>query len=97
MATIFVVEKAVAEKFEIGLRYWPPDIRVGQTITAVEISVVPTGLGLDGDPTIDGLEVKQMVYGGMAGVRYVVQFKITTSIGYIFENPQYDAITVRVV
>jgi len=56
-------------------------------------------LTLVGAPTIsaDKKKVYQIVDGGVAGTDYTVQFKITTSAGYIYEHPVLNAIKVEVV
>ena len=78
------VKKQVNEKFAIGLTYDAPDLKEGQTISTVETSVTPEGLTLDGDPTIDGATVEQMVKAGVSKARYTVLFKVTTSAGHVY-------------
>jgi len=94
-----VVEKGVDGKFAIGLELQAPDLEAGEDITAVETAVTPVGLNLVGSPTIstDKTKVYQIVDGGVAGVDYTVQFKITTSAGYVYEHPVLNAIKVEVV
>jgi len=94
-----VVEKGVDGKFAIGLELQSPDLEAGQEITAVETSVSPVGLTLVGSPTIstDKTKVYQIVDGGVAGTDYTIQFKITTSAGYVYEHPVLNAIKVEVV
>jgi hypothetical protein len=94
---IGVVEKSTTDELKVGLRYWPPDLITGETITAVEATVTPTGLTLSGTATIGGAEVYQKVTGGTAGTEYLLQFKVTTSRPEIFKNPEIDAILVKVV
>lgn len=94
---IGIVSKGAAEELKIGLRYWPPDLLSNETITAVETSVTPTGLTLDGAPTISGAEVYQKITGGTAAKEYLVQFKVTTSRPEVLNNPEIDVILVKVV
>lgn len=91
-----VVEKAVAETFPIGLTYIDPDLETGETISASTVAVTPSGLTL-GAVTIDGAEVSAFISGGTAGTEYTVLFKTTTSGGKIFNNPNKDALLVRVI
>lgn len=94
--SIPVVEKAVAETFPIGLTYISPDLATAETITAATVAVTPTGLTLSA-VTISGAEVSTFISAGTAGVEYVVLFKVTTSGGKIFNNPNKDALLVRVI
>jgi hypothetical protein len=98
MSCIPVVEKAVAEQFPIGLIYSAPDLETPEIITVSTVAVSPVGLTL-GAVTINaaGDTVSAYVSAGTAGVEYVVLFKVTTSGGKIFNNPNKDAITVRVI
>jgi hypothetical protein len=95
------VEKAVAETFSIGLIYIDPDLKTGETITASTVAVTPTGLTLSAvtisTTTIASDTVSTVVSSGTAGVEYVVLFKVTTSGGNIYNNPNKDAIRVRVI
>jgi len=95
--TQFIVEKAVAEKFKIGLYYWPPDVDNENIIVGATAAVTPSGLTLDGDPVVSGQQVMQMMHGGTAGVDYLVQFTVTTFDGSIYASPDHDAIIVRVI
>ena len=95
--TQFIIEKAAAEKFRVGLYYWPPDVGEGNAIVGATAVVTPNGLILDGDPVIFGQRIMQMVYGGVAGTDYLVQFTVTTSNGSIYASPDHDAIIVRVI
>ena len=92
-----IVSKATTEQFSIGLEYSAPDLTGTGTITAVETSVSPTGLTLVGNPSIDGKKVIQVISGGTSKVDYLVKFKVTTSAEYIYNNPEKDAILVKVV
>jgi hypothetical protein len=47
--------------------------------------------------TVTSDTVSAFVSGGTAGVEYTVLFKVTTSGGKIFNNPNKDALLVRVV
>ena len=95
--TQFIIEKAVAEKFRIGLYYYPPDVAENNQILTATAAVVPADLILDGDVVISGSQVMQMMHGGTAGVVYLIQFTITTSNGSIYCSPDHDAILVRVI
>jgi len=94
-----VVEKGVDGKFAIGLELQSPDLEEGEDITAVETTITPVGLTPVGGATIsaDKTKVYQIIDGGVAGVDYTVQFKITTSAGHIYEHPVLNAIKVEVV
>jgi hypothetical protein len=95
--TQFIVEKAAAEKFKIGLYYWPPDVTATNAIVTATATVSPSGLTLDGDVAISGPQVLQMMHGGASGATYLVQFTITTMDGSIYASPDHDAILVRVL
>lgn len=95
--TNFLVEKAAAERFKIGLYYLPPDVANGNAIERATVTVTPAGLTLAGDPTIIAQQVMQMIAGGEAGTEYLVQFRIETTDGSILESPNHDAIRVRVI
>ena len=94
---IEVVEKAVSETFPIGLTYISPDLATGETILGTTtVAVTPTGLTL-GAVTVTSPEVSAFISGGTAGVEYVVLFKTVTSGGKTFNNPNKDALRVRVI
>jgi hypothetical protein len=95
--TQFFVEKAFAEKFKIGLIYWPPDVDAVNTIVSATATVSPAGLLLDGDVERSGSQVLQMISGGTSGVLYTVQFTVTTLDGSIYASPDHDAICVRIL
>jgi hypothetical protein len=97
MATQFFVEKAPAEKFKIGLYYWPPDISATNVIVTATAVSTPAGLTLEGVVAISGQQVLQMMSGGTSGALYLVQFTITTTDGSIYASPDHDAIYVRVI
>ena len=92
-----IVAKSVNDRFAIGLQYQAPDLEEGQTITDAEASVDSPELELVGNVVIDGNVVSQLIDGGVAGKDYSVLFKITTSVGYIYNNPRKDLILVRVI
>jgi hypothetical protein len=96
MASGTVTKAAADEKFYIGLKYRPPDLNVGETIISADATASPAGLTL-GAVIIMENEVTVLVSGGTAGTEYLVQFKITTSIGNVFKNPEKDAINVKVI
>jgi hypothetical protein len=79
-----LVYKKVAEKFEVGFYFSPPDLASGETISTCTAAVLPTGLTLTGSCVISGSQVTQIISGGTAGVEYVLTFTITTSAGRIF-------------
>lgn len=90
------VEKAVAETFPVGLTYIDPDLETGETISSATVAVTPTGLTLSA-VTVASPAVSAFVSGGTAGVEYTVLFKVTTSGNKIFNNPNKDALLVRVI
>jgi len=95
--TQFIIEKTPPEKFKIGLYYLPPDVDDINIILTATVLVTPDGLTLDGDPVISGQQVMQMMYGGIPGTVYLVQFTVTTLDGSIYCSPNHDAILVRVI
>jgi len=95
-----VIEKSSTGEFPIGLQYYPPDVEVGEVISSVTATVSPlvSGTGLIiGTPGKSDKGVYVKVSGGTVDVDYIVQFKVTTSSGKIFNHPILDAIKVRVV
>ena len=94
----FKVSKSKDEQFNIGLNYQSPDLDTAETITNVTASVAPAGLTL-GTPgiTTDDRGVYVKVSSGSEGKIYMVLFKVTTSSGKVFNNPDYDAITVKII
>jgi hypothetical protein len=101
MACIEVVEKAASETFSIGLIYKAPDLATGETITASTVAVTPVGLTLSAvtisTTTVASDTVSTFISTGTAGVEYEVLFKVTTSGGNIYNNPNKDALRVRVI
>jgi hypothetical protein len=95
--TQFIIEKAVVEKFRVGLYYMPPDVNETNIILTATAAVTPADLTLDGDVVISGQQVMQMMHGGEAGTTYLIQFTVTTSNGSIYCSPDHDAILVRVI
>jgi len=95
--TQFIVEKAAAEKFKIGLYYWPPDVDAANAIVTATAVSTPAGLTLDGAVVISGERVMQMMHGGVSGATYTVQFTVTTTDGSIYASPDHDAIIVKVM
>lgn len=81
-----IVEKYISERFKIGLQYFPPDLPDGETIKSVEVGVEPEGLKLEGNPTIEGNTVKQMISGGERWGDYAVTFNVEISTGNTFKN-----------
>ena len=96
MINLAWIEKGANEKFAVGLEYVAPDLEAGETITDVSVSVIPTGLTV-GTPVVDGAKVKVSIEGGTLAQTYRVQFRVTTSAGYVYEHPERDAILVRIV
>lgn len=92
-----IVEKGPEGVLTLKCRYLPPDLRVGETITNVESSVLPVGLTLVGAPQVSGVYVTQVVSGGVAKTDYLVRFKVTTSAGQVYEHPNIDSVLVKVV
>ena len=88
-----IVEKYNSEKFKIGLQYFPPDLPDGETIVDIEVKVEPEGLTLEGNPTIDGNTVKQMISGGKRWTDYSVNFNVMMSTGNNFKN----TIIIRII
>jgi len=85
------VTKRPDEEFAIGFRYTSPDLEEDETITEAVITITGSeeviDLVVDGAPTIEeGNLVKQKIKAGTADEEYKVIFKITTSVGYIFED-----------
>jgi hypothetical protein len=101
MSCIPVIEKAVAETFPIGLTYVSPDLATAETITAATVAVTPSGLTLSvvtiATTTVTSDTVSAFVSSGTVGIEYTVLFKVTTSSGKIFNNPNKDALLVRVI
>jgi len=94
-----VVLKKTTEYFPVGLKFYSPDLQSGETISAITVTITPTGTGAlvaDGSPVISGDEVSQMVKDGVAGIDYTVLFKVTTSSGKIWNHPLYNSVLVRV-
>lgn len=89
------ISKAASERYAIELSYRAPDLNTGETIEAVEATVTPEGLIL-GTPSKNGNKVSVMINGGVAGKTYLVLFKVTTSAGHIYNDPDRDAIEVRI-
>ena len=89
--SVAIIKKRPTEQYSIGLKFQPPDLVYDQKIIGVETSVVPVevgGLELLGSPTIGGLtdEVAQVIGSGNDLGEYRVKFKVTTSLGDIFEE-----------
>lgn len=89
------MSKAASERYAIELIYNAPDLNKGETIESVEVSVSPEGLTV-GDPEKNGNKVSAMISGGTVGKSYIVLFKVTTSAGHIYNNPDRDAVEVKI-
>lgn len=97
MACIEPVEMAVSETLSIGLTYKAPDLATGETIMATSsVAATPSGLTLSA-VTISGATITTFVTPTIAGVEYVVLFKTVTSGGNTYNNPNRDALLVRVI
>lgn len=92
-----IVTKGVSGRFEVGLEYQAPDLNEGETITNVVVTISPAGLTAEGAPTISGSMVLQEISGGVAGQNYTVLFEVTTSAGFIYNNPKKESILVKVI
>lgn len=92
-----IVMKSVSGKFKLGLQYQAPDLEADETITDVEVTISPTGLTAEGGPEIDGNTVSQVISGGVIKKNYTVLFKVTTSAGFIYNNPEKESILVKVI
>lgn len=101
MPCIEVIEKAVSETWPIGLIYSSPDLATAETIVSATVAVTPTGLTLGAvtvsTTTVTSDTVSAPISGGTAGVEYTVLFKVVTSGGKTFNNPNKDALLVRVI
>lgn len=94
--SIPILEKAVAEVFPIGLTYASPDLDTAETVTSATVAVTPSGLTLSAVTTTTP-SVYTTISSGTAGVEYTVLFKVITSGGKTYNNPNKDAILVRVI
>lgn len=101
MACLEHIEKAVSETLAIGLTYVSPDLATGETITVSTVAATPVGLTLSAvtisTTTVASDTVSAFASAGTAGVEYTVLFKVTTSGGNIYNNPNKDALLVRVI
>ena len=87
MAAIPIYYKKASEKYPIGLEYTLEDIITGDSISAVEVTIDPSGdLEIEGSPSYSGRNCSAWVKAGVAGKRYHVTFKVTTGLGYIYIN-----------
>lgn len=92
-----IVSKSKNCKYNIELDYQSPDLESGETISSVDVAAYPSGLSL-GTPgiTSDQKGVLVEISGGLAGKIYMVLFEVTTSSGKIFNDPDYDAVLVKI-
>lgn len=87
MAAIPIYYKKVSEKYPLGLEYSATDIPDGDSISAVEVTITPSGqLATEGTPNFSGRNCSIWVKNGVIGKRYHLTFKVTTSLGYIYIN-----------
>lgn len=95
MSKIPQLTKRPNEMFAVGLRYSAPDLEENSSIVLAEVSITPTelnGLKKQGNVVIEADRVSQMIYDGIDGKEYYVKFKVTTSIGHVYE----DSVFVKV-
>ena len=99
--TIDEIEKSVNGKYPVGKVYKEPDLDTAETITAVTVTFTPASeLATEGAVVIaaDGKSFSWVITGGLAATGdYLVQFKVTTSSGKVFEHPIREAIKVKIV
>jgi len=99
--TIDEIEKSVNGKYPIGKVYKEPDLDSTEKISAVAVTFTPAGeLAVDGAVSIatDGKSFSWVIKGGLVATGdYLVQFKVTTDSGKIFEHPVREAIKVKIV
>jgi hypothetical protein len=89
------VTKKPNEMFPVGLKYTTPDLDEGESIVGCEVTITPNeqgGLRASGSPVIDTPIASQMIYSGLDGHEYYVNFKVTTSGGHVYQ----DSIFVKV-
>jgi len=79
-----VIKKDTLDEWYVGFKYVSPDLESGETISAVDVSVDPSGLTLSGAGVITGSSVAQFITGGTSGAAYIMTFKTTISSGNIF-------------
>lgn len=90
-------EIGIGGKHALGLELISPDLEAGETISAVETTITPAvGLTKVGSPSKDDTHVYQIVEGVTVG-EYEIQFKITTSAGYVHNHPELNVLKVKVV
>ena len=95
MPRIAVLKKRPDEEFSIGLKFITPDLEDADVIISAVVNIVPDVPGelvAIGAPIIDVDVVSQYIRGGIHGQDYYVEFKVTTTQGYVFQ----DAILVKV-
>ena len=93
--SISTMDKRVNEKFPIGLKYQAPDLEEGDTLASAIVSILPSetnGLEVVGNAVVEEDEVTQTVQKGISGHDYYVTFKVTTTLGNVYE----DKILVKV-
>jgi len=93
MPTPAIINKSPDEKYPIGKVYKEPDLDTSETISSVTVAITPTGDANDlaevGSAVIasDGKSFSWVFEKGRTEYDYEVQFKVTTSSGKIFQNP----------
>lgn len=88
--------KSPEGSFPIELEYQAPDLAAGETISSAVVTASPAGLTI-GTPIIGTNTVGVLISIGSKGVDYIVRFKVTTSVGYIYNHPELDSILVKVI
>lgn len=96
MPRIAVLKKRPDEEYSIGLKFITPDLEDADVIISAVVKVIPDIPGelvAIGAPVIDEDVVSQYIRGGLHGKDYYVNFKVTTTQGYVFED--YIFVNVR--
>jgi len=87
--SVATLKKRNSEQFPIGWKFYEPELKAGETIVSCVCAVSPSeigGLTLVGLPIIDVDTVSQMIADGVNGHDYYVTYRVTTSVGNIFEG-----------
>jgi len=91
-----IVQKSPEGKFPIELEYQAPDLAAGETLASAIVTATPAGLTI-GVPVVGDETVGVLISLGTKGVDYIVRFKVTTSVGYVYNHPELDSILVKVI
>lgn len=88
MPGYFTLDKHPDEEYSLGLEYEAPDLEQGETLVNGVVTITPSGeandLVIKGSISVSDNIVSQLVEKGRDGIRYVVEFKVTTSVGHIY-------------